>query len=442
MGSPALGASPQPDLNSGQGIGIGMGRAFECANFDVEEVQKIANVLMVTLAEACVQKTVGDLFKAPGAVVGEVKKEMLDYLQQQSEIYANSPPAPPGTLMDPPSKIVSDLLEQFVKAKQNLFGKMSSRIKLGNKDDKVDAFLQELDRGGVWMPGRREVLARALVKRIDKPKVKHCGRRFDREEELHNHRLQCPIRPVQCVNEGCMEVFSAVFGEKHDAVCFFKPLPCRQKCGGLVRRGEMEVHVNTVCPMKLVSCPFEKLGCVEPVYQGKLVQHCEEYVPKHVMFMLAAMQKQEGVAFSHGERIALLEKRKEEERGGERRREEERTGERRRVEERGNRSGSESRKVACHGMTRRRKRGGERKRGRERKREKESKTEEDRGGGEEKEIKRPKRGEVRKEKERGGGEEEKERRRKRRKPGGGREEESGVGEEKEIRRPTRRGKTD
>jgi len=44
--------------------------------------------LLVALAAACVEKTSGT-FSQRAAVVPDVKKEMLDYLNQQSESYAN-----------------------------------------------------------------------------------------------------------------------------------------------------------------------------------------------------------------------------------------------------------------------------------------------------------------------------------------------------------------
>jgi hypothetical protein len=60
----------------------------ECAYYDVDQVGKIAHLLLVSLATACVEKTAGDFFNHPEAVVGEVKKELLDYLNVQSDAFA------------------------------------------------------------------------------------------------------------------------------------------------------------------------------------------------------------------------------------------------------------------------------------------------------------------------------------------------------------------
>lgn len=58
----------------------------------------------------------------------------------------------------PPSKVVDDIFESFIKSKKNLFSRVSSKIIDSiKKEDKVDDFVKELDRTGVWVVGRREV---------------------------------------------------------------------------------------------------------------------------------------------------------------------------------------------------------------------------------------------------------------------------------------------
>lgn len=57
-----------------------------------------------------------------------------------------------------PSKVVDDIFEAFIKSKKNLFTRVTSKVITSEKrDDKIDEFVQELDRTGVWMVGRREV---------------------------------------------------------------------------------------------------------------------------------------------------------------------------------------------------------------------------------------------------------------------------------------------
>ncbi len=61
---------------------------LECGYYDVEQVEWLTQRLLVILGTACVEKTAGDLFSQPAAVVPDVKKEMLEYLNSQSEAYA------------------------------------------------------------------------------------------------------------------------------------------------------------------------------------------------------------------------------------------------------------------------------------------------------------------------------------------------------------------
>lgn len=81
---------------------------FECNFCDVEEVERLSEDLLVALAAACVEKTSGT-FSQRAAVVPDVKKEMLEYLNQQSEAYANgglSSPRFKPELVSNPTQIV------------------------------------------------------------------------------------------------------------------------------------------------------------------------------------------------------------------------------------------------------------------------------------------------------------------------------------------------
>jgi homogentisate solanesyltransferase len=75
------------------------------------------------------------------------------------------------------------------------------------------------------------------------------------------------LRPLTCVNNGCGNVYSALHADAHDGSCLFKLLPCKLNCEAMVARGEMEKHSLTLCPMKLLSCPFQPVGCQQTMPQ-------------------------------------------------------------------------------------------------------------------------------------------------------------------------------
>ncbi|KAL3682788.1 hypothetical protein R1sor_000810 [Riccia sorocarpa] len=284
----------------------------ECGYFDVEQVGKIAQALLVSLGTACVEKTAGDPFNHPGAIVADVKKEMLEYLNVQSEAFASGTSAIVLQIsgeIPSPLQVVGDILEAFVRSKKNLFSRVSGKLLYSDrKEEKIEDFVQELDRTGAWMIGRREVLARALLKRVDKCKMFHCEMQFDTSEQLAEHKSKCALRPLTCENEGCGAIFSAFNAKPHDGSCPFKQLPCEQGCKALVKRGDMDKHCVTLCPMKLVNCPFAQAGCTQSIPQGIAEQHCVDNVGQHLLLVFQTMQKQGVSLQTQAQRINLLEK--------------------------------------------------------------------------------------------------------------------------------------
>lgn len=122
-----------------------------------------------------------------------------------------------------------------------------------------------------------QVLAKALLKRLDRSKTYHCEMKFESNEELIEHQASCVLRPVSCLNVGCGAVYSAVHATTHDGLCLHKQLPCELKCGSTVPRGEMERHGVTVCPMKKMKCPFHPVGCLHTMAQVHIYYQCFVY---------------------------------------------------------------------------------------------------------------------------------------------------------------------
>lgn len=122
--------------------------------------------------------------------------------------------------------------------------------------------------------GSFQVLAKALLKRLDRSKTYHCEMKFESNEELSEHQASCVLRPMLCLNNGCGAVYSAVHATTHDGLCLHKQLPCELKCGSTVPRGEMERHGVTVCPMKKMKCPFHPVGCLHTMAQVHKYYQC------------------------------------------------------------------------------------------------------------------------------------------------------------------------
>ncbi|KAJ1392735.1 TNF receptor-associated factor family protein [Sesbania bispinosa] len=63
------------------------GPLVHCDLCDTEVVHKLAQMFLPGLASACVDNTSGDLFKTPGSVAVDLRKELIDYLTQRSESF-------------------------------------------------------------------------------------------------------------------------------------------------------------------------------------------------------------------------------------------------------------------------------------------------------------------------------------------------------------------
>ncbi|XAR68641.1 homogentisate solanesyltransferase [Bertholletia excelsa] len=271
------------------------GPAFHCELSDTEIVRKIAQVLLPGLASACVDNTTGGIFKSPASVAVNMRKEMVDYLTQRSENFVAESVISEGGqeqhVSDNPYDIISDFVDDFASTKRNFFSRVSGWILSDRREDRIDDFVQEMEINGFWFMERREAIAQTLLKNVDFKNAFHCDSKFNTARELAVHWPQCNFRTMDCINEGCNARFCAAQQENHDSVCPFKMLLCEQKCSDSIMRREMDKHCLTVCPMKLVNCPFFPVGCQSSIPQCTTVQHRLESLHSHLLYILQSIHK-------------------------------------------------------------------------------------------------------------------------------------------------------
>ncbi|XP_074269322.1 uncharacterized protein LOC141592514 isoform X2 [Silene latifolia] len=268
---------------------------FHCDLSDKEMVHKIALVLLEGLSTTCIDNTTGQFFRSPGTVAAEIRKEMLEYLTERSQSFVSESlfleGRPEEEICDQPSDIISDFIEDFTVLKRNLLSRVSGWLLSETRDDKIDDFMQEMEKNSFWLLDRRERIAQSLLKNVDFKNEFHCKMKFKSEVELEHHRLQCGFRTLLCEKEGCSATYSAARAEEHDSVCPFKMLPCEQKCPEILIRQEMDKHCITVCPMKPVNCPFYSIGCKAIVPYCSTKQHFSEDVRSHLLLALMYLHK-------------------------------------------------------------------------------------------------------------------------------------------------------
>lgn len=57
----------------------------------------------------------------------------------------------------------------------------------------------------------------------------------------------------------------------------------------------MDRHCITVCPMKLVKCPFYTVGCQFTVPQSTIDQHRSDYLHSHLLYILQPVYKEASI---------------------------------------------------------------------------------------------------------------------------------------------------
>ncbi|KAE9621712.1 hypothetical protein Lal_00032943 [Lupinus albus] len=272
------------------------GQLFHCDLCDTEVIHKLAQMFLPGLASACVDNTSGDLFKTPGSVVDELRKEMIDYVTQRSESFVAESVILEGDLdgevSDHPFDIISNMVDDFVSLKRNFFTRVSGWLLSEKREDNIEDFVQEMEMNGFWTLDRRETIAETFLKNVDFENKFHCGMKFNSPEELSNHFDSCNFRSIFCENEGCNARFCAGHLKQHDSTCPFKIIQCEQRCPDSIMRRDMDRHCITICPMKLVNCPFYAVGCRSAIVQCMIGKHCSDDVHTHLFHLLKGTHKQ------------------------------------------------------------------------------------------------------------------------------------------------------
>lgn len=269
---------------------------FHCDLCDADLVHRIAQEFLPGLASACIDNTTGGLFRNSASVAVDIRREMVDYLIQRSEIFVAESVVldggPNEEVSEDPCVIISDFIDDFTSSKRNFFSRVSGWLLSEKREDRMDDFVQEMEINGFWLLNRRESVAQTLLKNVDFKNINHCSMKFMTLEDLEEHKLNCSFRLMTCMNEGCDSRFSAVQSDNHDLICPFKILKCEQNCSDNIMRREMDRHCITICPMTLVKCPFYSVGCHPSIPQCTINQHWSENPISHLLYILQVVHKE------------------------------------------------------------------------------------------------------------------------------------------------------
>lgn len=119
-----------------------------------------------------------------------------------------------------------------------------------------------------------------------------CGGRFQRGQASHHQTEVCPQRPFCC--DYCQD-YTSIHADvvyRHWPVCKCYPLSCPNWCTVYaIERQNLDEHLNTECPLKVIECEFHYAGCEDQVLRKDMPSHLEENHVQHTTLLAAINQK-------------------------------------------------------------------------------------------------------------------------------------------------------
>jgi len=64
--------------------------------------------------------------------------------------------------------------------------------------------------------------------------------------------------------------------------CAKSPVPCPSNCARSIPREKISNHTTNDCPLSLISCPYEQIGCKRKVQRREMKSHLESDVKPHL----------------------------------------------------------------------------------------------------------------------------------------------------------------
>ena len=103
------------------------------------------------------------------------------------------------------------------------------------------------------------------------------------DNHLQTHQIdQCPRRPFSCqyckdFNSNQLDVTT-----NHWPVCGYYPLPCPNKCGEILQRQNLQSHITDDCPLTIIDCDFQHVGCEVRLPRKDMPAHLKRKVVHHL----------------------------------------------------------------------------------------------------------------------------------------------------------------
>ena len=109
---------------------------------------------------------------------------------------------------------------------------------------------------------------------------------------VQSKKCRCVRRIIPC--EYCLMCFEGHRMKKHLTVCSQFPVACSQRCGQVLARDALTVHISEECPKIILKCEFADSGCRSAGTRKEMSEHMEKDVVRHVSMSHLRMQQQLG----------------------------------------------------------------------------------------------------------------------------------------------------
>lgn len=122
-------------------------------------------------------------------------------------------------------------------------------------------------------------------------KCLHCSSLFQRSHIQAHQSSQCPSRPTVCMycDKYCSNNEDVT--TNHWSLCAYYPEHCPNKCGKILQRQNLAVHVSSACPLAEVDCDFKDVGCHTTLLRKEMTAHMSENVMNHLSLMASSHSK-------------------------------------------------------------------------------------------------------------------------------------------------------
>lgn len=316
-----------------------------CEWTDYQELEKLAALLLNTLAEASLNAHPRHFDEVKCAKLRSGLLLSLDLKHAHNDMVASNAitaghegitaggggeegnPFDDGDKMEGKDKYCYDFaevklkLDGFATSRKSIQATLSGAIG-GEVTDRVSKRESDISSYYFSYPERRSI-AEMIIRGSDRRYQFHCNQQKCGDD--------CRFKPAVCPHDGCGRLLSRVHHADHDAICIYKPIPCKRGCTSahctvvnsgssdgeeetkeapptLIPRREMENHVNLVCPLRPSDCPFHGLGCMAPGLRAlDVVGHLEECAVSHSLLTVERVLELSQVVKELNARNAELE---------------------------------------------------------------------------------------------------------------------------------------